>query len=184
LPATGSPGFASKSGSLIRKTAIGDLALQVVALEVVPAALGGGDAIAHEDQRGGAKLDARRGAQAGDHHVLGLRDRAGLAAGGEGELRVRLHLGADQRHGLGPAAVVAGRLQAQRLELGDQVVDHLLLARAAGRAAGELGGGEHAHVLRQALGRDRAGRVGLGGGGGGERRGGDEGKEAAHGRFP
>jgi hypothetical protein len=158
----------------------GDLALQVDALEVVPAAFGRGDAVAHEDQRGVLDLDAGDRPLRAHHEVRRLGELAGLAAGGQAELRVGLHLEAHQLHGLGPAAVVAGRVQAERFELAGDVLDRARLAGAAGRAARELRIRQRLDVGGQAVWRDRIG--GLGGGGGREQDGGgDGGAEETHG---
>ena len=82
---------------------------------------------------------------------------------GNGEARGGRHLGADQRHKLGPAAILAARLEAEGAELLDQVGDGAGLAFGAGRAALQRVGGEGAGPVGQMLRIDR--RVGGGRGG-------------------
>jgi len=156
-----------------------DLALQVDALEVVPAPLGSADAVADEDQRGVGDGHPVHRTLAGRHDVGGLDQGAVNAAGRQGEARVARHDEPVERHFLGPAAVVAGGLQTQGAELADQIVDGQRLARTPRRAAGELGGAQHLHMGGQGVGRDDAGirRQRRGGEQGGQGQGGERAKD-------
>ncbi len=134
----------------------GDLAAQVRALVVVPMAFRRGDAITDEHERRAVDADAIDRAQRQCCDILVLHEAHRLAADRDADVRVGGYLRADQRHDLGPAALVAGRFQAQRLELFDEIRHGLRLARRAGRAPLELVRSERASDARQSLDADRA----------------------------
>ena len=111
---------------------------------IVPAQLGGHDAIAHEHQR--AVLDVHLGRDAiADGDIL-IAERIGLRGAGALDRQRRIVIARDLhgRDRLQPLAVVAG-LQARLLELGDDVIEDFRLHRRAGRTPFEI-------VLRKALG--------------------------------
>ena len=135
-------------------------ALDVQALVIVPAGLGGVDAIADEDHRACLHLDVGLPSARAHHHLLAERQRVRRA--GDAHLQLAggcVGFGFDHRHGLEKAVAVA-RLQAQAQELLAKVGDGLVLAGAAGLATTEIVGGEHADVGGKILGGDlRAERV-------------------------
>ena len=158
----------------------GDLAPQIDALEIVPSPLRRRDAVADEHQRRLVDDHARDRTLGPDHGVAGLDQVAGrIAAGGQGYPRAGGDLEVDQRHGLGPAALVAGRLQPQRLELTDDVANGPGLARPARRSAGQRAVGQHPDVSRKLLRGNRPGRWGRGGQG--REQGGGDKRKHAHG---
>ena len=128
-----------------------DLAAHVDALEIVPAALGRGDSVADEHHWRVGYAHAIHQANRAEIEVVGKSERGRLAALAEGQIRRRLELGVDHRHGLRPAAILSGGLEAGRLELFDEVRDRLFLAGSARRAALEFVGCEDACDLRHAL---------------------------------
>ncbi len=91
-------------------------------------------------------------------NVVWKAQRHGLARLLHGEAHRRLQLRADHRHGLGPAAILAARLESGCLELLDQIGDRLLLANAAHRPPLEFVRGQHPGDLRHALDADRGWR--------------------------
>ena len=156
----------------------GDLALQVHALEVVPAPFRRRHPVAHEDHRGLLDRDAVHGQEGDDRdvaargqHGLALRPRDGVAA-------IRRQLGADHGHGLGVASALARRLQPEVAEGLLEVGDRQALAGAARGAAGIGVRGQLPGDGRQAR------RVRAVGGEGGNRRhqGGEKGREQAKAR--
>ncbi len=112
----------------------GDLALQVDALEVVPAALGRLDAVAHEHHGRVADIHLVHRQQGLDHDLVALGQGPPLAVQAEAQGHRISHLEAVKGDGLGPAAVLAAGLQLHGGELAGQVVDHLGLG-VGGRAA-------------------------------------------------
>gem|GEM_PF-5181714 len=133
-----------------------DLALQVHALEVVPAAFRRLDPVADEHQRravdGDLAAAVERGAQ---RDLLALGQRLALAVALDRDLRAADDVGAAQRHRLRPQALavleVAARLQAGGLELRAEVGHGLVLARR-GRGAALVGvGGQRLDVGGNAL---------------------------------
>ena len=151
------------------------LALHVQAFVVVPAGFGRVHAVTHEHHFAGIDGNFRLGGAGAQGHLRAEGQRAVFTT--QGDLRAGggfVGGGLHHRHVLEPAVAVA-RLQAQALELRDQVVGGHLLAGGARGAAAELIGGQHLHVRREVFGGDlgaeavvgrrRAGR-GRGGGAG------------------
>ncbi len=139
-----------------------DLALEVIALEVVPAALRRLDPIAGENQRRGGDTHPLYRPLGHDHDLLALAQWDFAAGCRDSDPGVRLDIEADHRHGLGPAAVVAGRFQPDGAELVDQVGDGLVLAGRAGRASLEGVRGDGLDDIAHPLGADRPGVLGPG----------------------
>lgn len=140
-----------------------NLAAQVHALVVVPLALWRTDAVADEDQWRVLQRDRLLRTQALQGHIVAIDQRLGLAPDAQACAHRAIHLRAHQRHGLGPAALLAAWLQAGRLELLDQVIDRALLTGAGRRAPFEFVRRQQAHVTRQCLGIDAAARQIVGG---------------------
>ncbi len=120
-----------------------DLSLQVDALVVVPAALWRRDAIADEHEWRTFDQDAIHRPQREGLDVLVLHERQFHARDRHAHLCVVRHLRAHERHGLRPAAGLAAGLEAERLELRDEILDRLRLARRAGCSTLEFVGGQH-----------------------------------------
>ena len=139
----------------------GDLAVQVDALEVVPAALGREDAVADEDQRRVVDGHAVHRPHGADVDRLALGERPAADAHGDGAGDV----GADQRHRLGPGAGGAAGFELQVAEAVGEVGDGLGLAGRAGGAALEGVGRQHLHRRRHLRGVDGVRRLGRCGGG-------------------
>ena len=140
-----------------------DLALEVVALVVVPAALRRRDAIADEHEWRALDHDAIHRPQREGLDVLVLHERQFHARDRHADLCVVRHLRAHERHGLRPAARVAPGLEAERLELCDEVLDRLRLARRAGCAPLEFIGGQHFRDARHPFAADGSDVLGEGG---------------------
>ncbi len=129
--------LAAEEFRIVRRRLVGedddDFALHVDVLVIVPAELGGGDAVAEEDRLGVEVLRLLRLAGAGEF-VFQL-ERGGLAALDEGERRLGPGGHHHERDGLEERAAVAGRLEPRLLELLRDVLDRQLLAAAADAAA-------------------------------------------------
>ena len=107
----------------------GDLAAQVDALVVIPAALRCRDAVADEDHGRVLHGDPVYRQEGNDRDVApGSQDRLALGPG-DREAAVRRQLGPDQGNGLEEASPWAGRLQAHLPEGGLKVGQGLRLAR-------------------------------------------------------
>uniref|UniRef100_A0A0N4Z5P0 Phenol hydroxylase n=1 Tax=Parastrongyloides trichosuri TaxID=131310 RepID=A0A0N4Z5P0_PARTI len=135
-----------------------DLALQVDALEVVPAALGRIDAIADEDQGGVAQGDALHRPVGRDDDVFGALKLGRAAVGGNADGGGAVLTGAADLGDLHPRPVRAAGLKTERLELLAQPFDGAVLAGRDRGAALERVGGEHAGRLVQPGRVDAAGR--------------------------
>ena len=130
----------------------GDLAFEVDALEIVPAALRRGHAITDEDHRRVGDADAIDRPHGAEIDIVGEAQRDRLAGLLHRDVHRRLQLGVDHRDGLGPAAILARRLEPGSLELRDEVRNCLVLAGGARRAALEFVRREDAGDFRHALG--------------------------------
>ena len=128
---------------------------QVRALVVVPAALRCRDPVADEHEWRTFDHDAIHRSQREGLDVLVLHERQFDARNGHANLRIVRHLRANERHGLSPAAGLAPGLEAERLELGDEILDRLRLARRAGCSPLEFVGGQHLRDTGHPLTADR-----------------------------
>ncbi len=128
-----------------------DLAGEVDVAEIVPAPLGRGDAIADEDQGRALDRHGLRVAHRAHIDVVRRPQRGRPAAPDDLELCPLRHARADQRDHLGPAAILAARLEAERAELLDQVGDGPGLPLGAGGAALELVRGQLPGPFGEAL---------------------------------
>ena len=133
-----------------------DLALQVDLFVIVPAALRRSDAIADEHQRRLVHFHLRHRLQALQDHVSSVHQLLVLARNGQHGGHRPVHLRTQQRHGLGPAAVVTGRLQPGASELPFQVRDGLVFTRRRRRPSFEFIRGQGADMARQVFGADAA----------------------------
>ena len=166
-----------------------DLAVQVHALEIVPAALRRPHAVADEDERCMGHRHMVDREQGLDHGLVTLGQGLGRAAGGQAHPHRAPHREPRQRHVLQPAAVLAPGLDAGGGELTGDVVDGLGLARRGRPATLEGVRRQHPHMFRQPPRVHRRGGQGALREGVGSARnhgaGGDGGEESGfHQRFP
>ena len=131
-----------------------DLAFEVDALEVVPAALRRIHAVSNEHHRRAGDLRPVGVADGAEIDVVGEAQRKRPAALLHRECHRRLQLGPDHRDRLGPAAILAARLEPRRSKLLGQISDRLLLARTAHRPSLEFVRCEHPSDLGHAFGAD------------------------------
>ena len=106
---------------------------------IVPAALGRVDAVADEDDLAILDADARLGAIGGADEIGAIGEADSAPRAGDLEPRAALERDLDQRHVLGPAAIVA-RPKPGALEFPRQQGDCALLAFRPRRAALEVVG--------------------------------------------
>jgi hypothetical protein len=138
------------------------LAADIDALVVIPAILGGDDAVADEDEVGVFHVDGGRDA-AGERDVVeGAGGGEGLAADGEGGGSLR----GDADHGdvLQEGAVGVAGLEAEGTEFALEVGDGFFFAGRGGRAAFEFIGGDDGGAGFEAGGGNLGRRFGGGGG--------------------
>ena len=140
------------------------LPAQVDALVVVPAELRRLDAVAHEDELRGVHRHALARALRPGDVVVAPGEPSFLGPLPERQRGAPLHGGADERDLLDPRAVGVARLEADRLQLIDEVRDRQLLALRAGGTALEGVGREQLRVLENGRSVD-GGERGLGGAG-------------------
>ena len=126
------------------------LAAHVDAGVIVPARLGRDHPVPHEHQGALGQRDLRRHALGPDDHVLAVGERRFA----ETQLRVGSGGDLDDWDLLCPRTAVTG-LQAEFLELADEVIDGLALPGGAGLAALELVTGKRDDVALVLGGRDR-----------------------------
>ena len=142
-----------------------DLAAQILALEVVPAALRRLHAVADEHQRRAVDRQPLVAvSRCADGDLLALGKRHGLAAQVEADLWRGREFRLQQRHGLGPLALavdeVAARLQPRRSELLRQISDRLGLGSRRRGTALERVRSQGLDMLRQSLRTECCGRRG------------------------
>ena len=125
------------------------LALQVNALVIVPAVLPRHDSVTDEDNLGVFHPALRPEAMRDGNVFIREMDTQSLAA--RGEEGFRLTRNAHQRHLLQIGSIRISGLEAESLELLDQIVDGLLLARCSRRAALKLIRRKRSNVLQQVL---------------------------------
>ena len=145
------------------------LALHVDALEIVPATLGRGDAVADEDKRGLGDRGDIVGADGRDIDRTRLFERDRCRGRGEAQHARRSQPRVEQRHRLHPLPVGAAGLEPERLEARDEIADRSVFPRGPGRAALERVRRERLDRFGQAGGVDRL--LGKSGGGAREERG-------------
>ena len=125
----------------------GDLAAQIDALEIVPAAFRGGDAVADEDERRVRDHRLVVRLERPDVTLFAARPGLPLALDRYAELLRLTELGVEQRHRLRPFPVGAAGFQPERLEPLGQIVDRHRFARPTRRAAVEGVGRNLLHGL-------------------------------------
>src|SRR5205085_4370289 len=106
----------------------GDLALEVGALEIVPASLRRGDAITNEHHRSVRDAGMIDRPHRAEVDIVGKSKRGFRRALANRKAR-RAKPGADHWDGLRPPPILAARLQASGLELPNQIIDRSLFAR-------------------------------------------------------
>jgi hypothetical protein len=127
-----------------------DLAPQVDALEIVPAAFRRVDSEADEDDRCVGDPRPVRVSHGAEVDVLGKAERGGRRSLAHRHLR-GLKPGPDERDGLGPAAILASRLEAGGSELLGEISDGPFLADRAHRAPLKLVGRQDSSDFGHAL---------------------------------
>ena len=138
-----------------------DLAVHVLARIIVPAQLRRVDTIADEYQRRIFELGMRRHTEAGDGEIIAMLEAQRCGAACHRQRRMVVTRNLHGRHSLQPAALLAARAQPYRLELADDVIQHLGFSTGRGGAAFQIIGGQcfdHiAHQGRIDFGRGRNG---------------------------
>ena len=143
-----------------------DLAVQVDALEIVPVALGRGDAVAGEDQRSVGDADlALPVLRSTDRDLIALRQAHRPGRRLDRDRGIADEVGLEQRHILSPFAPAAGdrvaaRLKSRGAELLGQIIDGPGLALGRRAAPFERVRPERLHVLIEARGIEHRGRRG------------------------